>query len=352
VTQSCVDRTFAAMTQPQRIGQLFLLGLRGDRVGPAEVAAIGRDHFGSVWFTETTTTGVEGVRAVADAAQALATPGNTAGVRFFVAANQEGGVIQALQGPGFSTIPSAVDQGRLDPGVLRADARGWGQQMARAGVNLNFAPVMDVVPAGTEQQNQPIGALQREFGNDPATVGSHGVAFLQGMERSGVTTVAKHFPGLGRVIGNTDVTSGVVDSVTTPDDPYLDSFRQAIHAGVPIVMVALATYTKIDPDHLAVFSPVVMGLLRDTFGFRGVIVSDDLGATVAVADIAPATRAVDFIEAGGDLIISKTLGPAVRMADALLAKTSSDPSFRTRVDDAVHRVLRAKDAAGLLPCSA
>jgi beta-N-acetylhexosaminidase len=81
-------------------------------------------------------------------------------------------------------------------------------------------------------------------------------------------------------------------------------------------------------------------------------VSDDLGATVAVADIAPATRAVDFIEAGGDLIISKTLGPAVRMADALLAKTSSDPSFRTRVDDAVHRVLRAKDAAGLLPCSA
>src|SRR5450756_282320 len=86
--------------------------------------------------------------------------------------------------------------------------------------------------------------------------------------------------GLGRVASNTDFAAEVVDSVTTADDPYLDSFRAAIDAGVPLVMVALATYTRIDPAHLAAFSPVVIGgLLRGDLGFQGVVVSDDLGAT-------------------------------------------------------------------------
>ena len=109
-------------------------------------------------------------------------------------------------------------------------------------------------------------------------------------------------------------------------------------------MVALATYTKIDPDHLAAFSPTVIGLLRDQLGFEGVVLSDDLGETKAVADIAPADRAIDFLQAGGDMIISKTLDPAVEMARALVSKAASDPSFRALVDDAALRVLRAKDS--------
>src|SRR5207247_2216462 len=159
----------------------------------AERSAIRTRHLGSVSFIVTTSVGADGVRAVADAVQALATPDATGGVRFFVAANQEGGQIQALRGPGFSTIPTAVDQGKQAPGVA---------------------------------------------------------------------TSAKHFPGLGRVQGNTDFTAIVTDRVTTLDDPYLQSFRQTIEASVPFVMVALATYTRIDPNHPAVFSPIVMQLLR------------------------------------------------------------------------------------------
>ena len=94
----------------------------------------------------------------------------------------------------------------MEPDRLRADAQTWGKQLIAAGVNLNFAPVMDVVPASAESKNQPIGVLKREYGNDPATVGAHGVAFLRGMAKAGVTTSAKHFPGLGRVLGNTDFT--------------------------------------------------------------------------------------------------------------------------------------------------
>jgi beta-N-acetylhexosaminidase len=80
-------------------------------------------------------------------------------------------------------------------------------------------------------------------------------------------------------------------------------------------------------------------------------VSDDLGATVAVANIAPADRAIDFLLAGGDLIISKTVAPALAMAAAIRSRVSTDAAFRLRVDDAALRVLRAKVARGLVACA-
>src|ERR1700694_4099539 len=182
---ACADRVFATMTFDQRIGQLFELGLAGDRLGPTEINMIQMDHIGSVWFVETSHAGVAGIAAVAAAVQAQASSAATANVRFFIAANQEGGLIQAMQGPGFSQIPSAVVQGTWDPALLQSRAAGEPQKLRASGINFNFAPVMDVVPPGTDAQNQPIGALQREYGHDPATVGSHGVAFLTGMHLSG-----------------------------------------------------------------------------------------------------------------------------------------------------------------------
>jgi beta-N-acetylhexosaminidase len=288
---------------------------------------------------------------VADAVQAQATPAATGAVGFFVAANQEGGLIQALSGPGFDTIPSALSQGGLTPAVLEQKAARWGRQLGAAGINLNFAPVADVVPPGTDAQNAPIGQLKREFGHDPATVASHVAAFIEGMQEAGIATSAKHFPGLGRVVGNTDFTAEVSDSVTTRDDPYLEPFATAVGSGTPFVMVALATYELIDPAHLAAFSPTVIGgMLRGDLGFDGVVISDDLGATAAVASIPPGTRAIDFVAAGGDMIIAKDLASATEMATALAAHVAEDATFRGRVDDAALRVLEAKEAARLVTC--
>jgi len=338
------------MTSDQRIGQLVNLGLAGDALGSTEINLIQTDHIGSVWFVATSTAGVAGIQAVTSAVQAQVSSASTANVRFFVAANQEGGVIQAMQGPGFSRIPSAVVQGTLTPVAMQGQAATWGQELRAAGINFNFAPVMDVVPPGTDAQNQPIGALQREYGHDPATVGSHGVAFLTGMHQSGIAVSLKHFPGLGRVAGNTDFTTAT-DTTTTASDPYLQSFKDGIAANADFVMVALALYTRIDPNHLAAFSPVVVTqMLRNSFGFGGVIISDDLGATAAVASIPPATRAIDFLSAGGDMIISKTAAPADAMVQAIRARVATDATFTQRVDDAALRILRAKQAYGLLPC--
>ena len=347
----CVDRTLDAMTEPQRVGQLLMIGLRKDRLDPAEEVAIADSHVGSVAFTVRSSAGVAPIRALTDEVQALATVPATDGVRFFVAANQEGGQIQTLSGAGFSTIPSAVDQGSMTTGRLRAMAARWGAELISAGVNLDLAPVADVVPAGTEAENAPIGQLDRQFGSDPTSVARHVRAFIAGMHDAGEATTAKHFPGLGRVTGNTDFTGDVVDSVTRPDDPFLQPFARAIDAGVPFVMVSLATYQLIDPDHLAVFSPeIIDGTLGGRLGFEGVVISDALGAT-AVHDVPAASRAVDFIAAGGDMIISNQAAPAIRMAAALRSRVDDDPTFRARVDDAVRHVLTAKDAAGLLSCT-
>jgi beta-N-acetylhexosaminidase len=345
---ACVSQVLGRLSLVQQVGQLFLVGVAGDVAGPQLTAAERSYHFGSLLLTKSAA-GTAALARQTTAMQSLA-PSDTGGIGLLIAANQEGGQIQQLTGPGFAAMPSALVQGGWPQSTLRAAATQWGTELRAAGVNLNLAPVMDVVPEGTAAANAPIGALMREFGFDPATNGAHGAAFIQGMAAAGVDSVAKHFPGLGRVTGNTDFTPDVVDGVTTASDPYLDSFRAAIAAGVPMVMVALATYTRIDPTALAVFSPVVMRLLRDGLGFTGVIVSDDLGEAQAVQSIPAGTRAVSFLAAGGDLITSQNLGPAEQMAAAVLARASASAAFRATVDAAAARVLAAKQAAGLLSC--
>ena len=347
---SCVAQVFSRMDEAQRVGQLFLVGIAGAPAG--EVAqAVGTYHFGSLVFEGTSTAGVTADRQVTRAIQSLASSAATARVRFFVAANQEGGQVQELQGPGFSEIPSALAQGQLPAAALRRQATAWGRELRLAGVNLDLAPVMDVVPRATADQNAPVGAVQREFGHDPQTTAAHGVAFIGGMQQAGVATTAKHFPGLGLVVGNTDYTAGVVDTTTGAKSPYLTSFQAAINAGVPFVMVALATYTRIDPRHLAAFSSrIVRGLLRQQLHFGGVIVSDDLGAAAAVAGLPTATRGIDFLVAGGDLITSQSLPAAIAMDRAILARASGDAAFRATVNSAVRRILDAKQAYDLMPC--
>lgn len=105
---------------------------------------------------------------LADALQRLATPAATGASGLLVAVDQEGGLVQRLRGSGFSSIPVALVQGRDGQVALQSDAKRWGEQLRAAGVNLDLAPVLDTVPAGTDNLNPPIGAYAREYGHDPA----------------------------------------------------------------------------------------------------------------------------------------------------------------------------------------
>jgi beta-N-acetylhexosaminidase len=338
------------MTEAQRIGQLFAISLPHAVLDDRHRAAIAAWHFGSVWLGRTTV-GVAALRTVANGVQALATKATTDRVRFLIGANQEGGLIQGLSGPGFTVIPSALDQGRMSSATLASAAKTWGNQLRSAGINLNFAPVADTVPSGTGASNAPIGQLKREYGHQPLNVANHVAAFIDGMHAAGVATTAKHFPGLGRVKANTDDAANVTDSVTTSHDAYLGPFKRAIAEGVPIVMVSLATYERIDPSNIAAFShTIIHGLLRTTLAFHGVIASDSLTAE-AVKSVPATERAVRFLNAGGDLIVVGTLAPAITMARGLAASAAANPSFAKVIDSAARRVLREKVADGLVSCS-
>jgi beta-N-acetylhexosaminidase len=338
------QRIFDAMSERERVGQLLMVDCSTTGVSPATTTAITQFHVGSVILDGTSYAGLQETRAVTSQLQSLA----PRGVGLFISTDQEGGLVQRLQGPGFTRIVSAVQQGTIAPDTLRGYAEGWGSQLRRAGVNVNLAPVLDTVPAGFGP-NPPIGDLDREYGHTPAVVTAHGLAVARGMAAAGVDVTVKHFPGLGRVSGNTDTTTGVTDSVTTRHDAYLAPFQAAIRAGVPFAMMSTAIYALIDPGMPAAFSrTIVTGMLRGDLGFRGLIISDDLGGAQAVAGYSIGDRAVRFVAAGGDVVLTVDANQAGEMTAALLAKANSDPSFKKKVDAAALLVLQEKGARGLL----
>ncbi|HEU5267973.1 MAG TPA: glycoside hydrolase family 3 N-terminal domain-containing protein [Jatrophihabitans sp.] len=338
------QRVFAAMSERERVGQLLMVDCPSSGVADATRTAITRYHVGAVILDGTSYAGRAAIRGVTSQLRSLAP--RAAGL--FIATDQEGGQVQRLQGPGFSRIPDAVTQGRESTPTLLAQARTWGGQLRRAGVNLNLAPVLDVVPPGSTS-NPPIGDLSREYGHSPITVTVAGITVANGMTAAGIDVTAKHFPGLGRVAGNTDTTAGVRDFVTTRHDAYLAPFRAAVQADVPFVMVSTAIYTKIDPANPAAFSrTIVTGMLRGDLGFRGVIISDDVGVAAQVAQFSPGQRAVRFVAAGGDVVLTVDATQAGPMTAALLARANADPAFKRLVDAAALRVLQAKQARGLL----
>jgi beta-N-acetylhexosaminidase len=328
-----------------RAGQVLMVGLDA-RDGTDPSGVVGRYHLGGVILHGRSS------RSMADLAARVRTLQAAAGqVPLHVSVDQEGGKVQALTGRGFPRMPSAVDQGRLGPAALRRLTIDWARRLAGAGITLNLAPVADTVPAGTAAANRPIGASQRNYDVLPARVGADVATVVGAARQAGVQSTLKHFPGLGRVRANTDTSTRATDPVADANDPYLAPFRSGIAAGAAAVMISLATYPRLDTGTVAVFSaPIVTGLLRGRLGFRGLVVSDDLGRAEAVRAVPPGQRAVRFLRAGGDLVLTVRTADAAVMSAALVAAAGRDRAFARRLADAARHVLASKQSAGLLRC--
>ena len=164
------------------------------------------------------------------------------------------------------------------------------------------------------------------------------------MESAGVDVAIKHFPGLGRVKGNTDTTADVVDTATSASTDSVVAFQSGIDAGARFVMMSSAVYDHLDPTGPAVFStPVITGLLREEMGFTGVVITDDMASAVQVSAWTPEERALKFIGAGGDMVlVAHTPHIVGAMTAAVVAEAKKDPAFGGLVDTAVKRVLAAK----------
>lgn len=343
-----MGKVIAAMPLRDQAAQLVMSGVRATGVRSSERSVLRAQQPGGVLLMGSGGSVAEVRRVVSTATSAV---GQAYGVEPLVAADQEGGKVQRLKGSGFERMPSAREQGGWTSERLTAKAAAWGRELADVGVNVDLAPVADVVPDSIGDRNEPIGALDRNFGSTADATSGPVAAFVRGMNQAGVMTSVKHFPGLGRVRGNTDFSSGVVDNVTKRDDPLLAPFAAGIAAGADMVMIATATYKRIDPDQRAVFSPIVVrDLLRGDLGYGGVVISDDLGVAAEVKAVPVGQRATRFVAAGGDIVITADAGLVRPMVDALVAKAGDDPAFAQRLTESVQRVLALKERRELVHC--
>jgi beta-N-acetylhexosaminidase len=214
-----------------------------------------------------------------------------------VATDQEGGDVKRLPDEPPDMAPGAIAK---SGGAEEARAQGsaTGDALARLGIAVDLAPVLDLGEAGSF-------VASRTFGDDPSRVAALGLAFADGLTGGGVAATAKHFPGLGLASDDTDAGPSTVDASRADLAPGLEPFRAAIDASIPLIMVSNATYTAYDPDRPATLSPrVIGGLLRDRLGYDGVVITDDLGAgALAGAGIDEAEAAIAAARAGADMLL-------------------------------------------------
>lgn len=336
------------MTLAQQVGQLFMVGNPVGSVSRIVRQQVATYHVGNVMLTGRSHASLGSVAAVNRSLQGL-TGGSTAGVRLFIATDQEGGYVQVLQGSGFDRMPTALTQGSWSAATLRARSARWASQLRAAGLNMNLAPVVDTVPVG--RRNPPIGAYQREFGHTPAAATTGAVAFAQGQLTAGIALSVKHFPGLGLVSANTDTTANVVDSSTTTTSASIGPFVAAIRAGAPFVMMSSARYSRIDNQNMAVFSSRTISWLRTSLRFAGPIITDDISGARAPAVFAAGVRATKAIDAGVTMLLvsaAPTLLPT--MWQAVYRRATTDAAFRVKVRAAAVKNLTVKQSWGLLGC--
>ncbi|MFC7457249.1 glycoside hydrolase family 3 N-terminal domain-containing protein [Brachybacterium sp. GCM10030267] len=324
-------------------GQLVLVGIHAGQQIPSEV--LSDHHAGGILLLQ-----VWEVGDAVDEIVAEARDGSRGGLGPLVAVDQEGGQVRMLRGDAARRTPSAEELGEQGPGAVTEAYTSIGEDLSGHGIGVALAPVADVVDPDLGDANEPVGGLDRGFGTDPEHVARCVAAATEALADRGVTATLKHFPGLGRVEQNTDFSAeGIVDDVTGADDPFLDSFAAGIEAGAGLVMMSSAIYPRLEPDVPAMFSrAAVQDLLRDQLGFDGVVITDDIGAAEAVADVPVPQRATRPLEAGGDVVLTADASLTGELVDAIEQWAAESKEHRERLRESVGRVLALKESMGLL----
>jgi len=258
-----------------------------------------------------------------------------------VSVDQEGGIVTRLSPThGFPAVKSEAEVGRGTVAAARTWGRGLARTLASVGINLNFAPVVDL---NVNPKSPAIGALDRSFSADPDVVVEMATAEIEAHRAVGVRTTLKHFPGIGSSTTNTDF--GVADVTKTWKPRELDPYTQLIKAGlVDLVMAGHVVNGQLDPDHPASLSKsTVTDVLRGQLGWAGPVVTDDLQAKAIVAAFGFDEAVVLALEAGNDLLLfanQQAYDPRVlgRAIDAVAAAVASGRLSEARIDEAYERV--------------
>ena len=223
--------------------------------------------------------------------------------KLLIAQDAEWGLSMRLQ-KDVITLPKAMTLGALsqeDDALIFKLGEEIGKQCKAIGVDINFAPVVDV-------NNNPYNPIinVRSFGEDPDCVGRKAKLFMQGMEKMGILCCAKHFPGHG----DTCVDSHCALPIVGHDQKRLDScelipFKELIKANVPMIMTAHLAVPQITGDNKAatLSSKILKDLLRIQLKFEGCIITDGLGMKALTNEYTPGEIELEALLAGNDILL-------------------------------------------------
>lgn len=274
------------------------------------------------------------------------------GIAPIITIDQEGGNVSRLV-EGSSLISGAAAVSAATPvldeaSLKRVETLGenLGKILRACGVNINNAPDMDV---NIEPANPVIGS--RSYGDDPERVAKVAIAMMHGMKKSGVGGAIKHFPGHGNVNSDSHLGIPVNDTdVSALRETEFKTFELAIAAGAEATMSAHVRYTNVDPSCPGTLSKKIQTeLLRDTFGFKGLAMTDCMEMDAVRKCYPKGEAAVMAIEAGVDLLtISHTYEAASDYATAIYEALESGRLTEERIDASYERIMDYKKRMGLL----
>jgi len=319
----------------QKIGQLFLVGCRGESVTPEEQLVFEQCGFGGfILFKENCREPkqiLDLCRGLWESAEAIPP---------FLAIDQEGGRVHRLPEP-FTHFPSAARIGaNRDNDLAYRAGKATAAELALVGFNLNFAPVLDV---NSNPQNPVIG--DRSFGRTPGQVIETASAWAQGLRDGGIIPCAKHFPGHGDTDKDSHFALPVVGKTLAQLEAVeLPPFVHACRNGIEALMTAHVRYSVLDAELPATLSErIVTGMLRHQLGFDGVVFSDDMEMK-AISDNYGLEESVALgARAGLDVFLfCHDLSKAVEAWEFLCAEAESEAALRAQVENSYRRITKLK----------
>jgi beta-N-acetylhexosaminidase len=264
----------------------------------------------------------------------------------FFALDEEGGEISRLPG-GYFSQDSAKYMGGLTDSQVRQIAAHMGQMMVSLGMNVDFAPVVDL----DNGRNAAISLLDRSFSSDPVVVARKAGAFAAGLKQAGVIPTFKHFPGLGHADGptngNTDTGTATSPNIIKLEKNDLLPYKTLLQADSPLaVMVGNQIVPGLTGGVPASISGSTYSLLRTTYGFKQVVFTDELILAKAIADVEPdpASSVIAAIQAGADMPLidsddEQTVGEIIQAVSEVVRRGQIKES---QIDASLNRILQLK----------
>lgn len=263
------------------------------------------------------------------------------GIPLILAIDQEGGRVSRLKEP-FTQFPGNTVMGQDTKPIEKAMEFGrvTAKELKLVGLNMNFAPVLDV------QRGEPEKHLQgRTFGEDVKKVSRLGKTVVRSLQEHGILAVAKHFPGLGRssVDPHFDLPRIEID-MKEMEQVNLPPFQVAINVGVSGIMTSHAIYPALDPERPATLSPAILTqLLREKMGFEGLIITDDLEMGAIAKHWGIAEGAANAFEAGADiLLICEDQRRVLEGIELLRGRLLQGEISSQRLDQSNERIMRLR----------